>query len=168
MQELSEPDRLAVLPRHFKGDSYSQIGLHLGLSANAARMRAERALERLRGTSQARHRFLGGSTCGLPWQPMPQASPSVVAPNVVKAAMATLSLSAQATSVPIFHTAMALKSKLAVTGLLATAIVAPFVLQHRTIARLEDELCSDAIETGGGSVVGRRPSPRRRSASSRE
>ncbi len=49
MNELAERDRQAVLLRYFEGRSYGEIGDGLGLTENAARMRVERALEKLRG-----------------------------------------------------------------------------------------------------------------------
>ena len=48
MDELSRTDRIAVLLRFFKRKSLREVGLELGLTENAARMRVERALEKLR------------------------------------------------------------------------------------------------------------------------
>ncbi|MCC6821905.1 MAG: sigma-70 family RNA polymerase sigma factor [Verrucomicrobiota bacterium] len=48
MHELPEADREAILQRYFEGKPFLQIGAKLGLSENAARMRVERALEKLR------------------------------------------------------------------------------------------------------------------------
>lgn len=48
MHELNEEDRTVVVLRFFEGRSLKDIGLALGLSENAARMRVERSLERLR------------------------------------------------------------------------------------------------------------------------
>src|SRR5438552_8383486 len=48
MHELGERDRLAVLLRFFQDKSLKEVGLALGLSENAARMRVERALDKLR------------------------------------------------------------------------------------------------------------------------
>ncbi|MGV3773687.1 MAG: sigma-70 family RNA polymerase sigma factor [Verrucomicrobiales bacterium] len=48
MHELSTPDREAILLRYFEKLSYADVGRRLRLSENAARMRAERALEKLR------------------------------------------------------------------------------------------------------------------------
>ena len=49
MHTLSEPDRQAVLLRHFENRSYADIGACLGLSEDTARKRVERALEKLHG-----------------------------------------------------------------------------------------------------------------------
>src|SRR5262249_13932780 len=47
MQELKESDREALLLRFFERCSLAEVGRRLGLNENAARMRVERALERL-------------------------------------------------------------------------------------------------------------------------
>jgi RNA polymerase sigma factor (sigma-70 family) len=49
MHQLSEKDRLALLSRFFEGRELRQVGETLGTSENAARMRVQRALEKLRG-----------------------------------------------------------------------------------------------------------------------
>ena len=48
MHELNQTDRLAVLLRFFQNKTLREVGLELGLNENAARMRVERALEKLR------------------------------------------------------------------------------------------------------------------------
>src|SRR6185295_1004249 len=47
MHTLDEPDREAVLLRHFERRTFAEIGAKLGLTENAARMRVDRALEKL-------------------------------------------------------------------------------------------------------------------------
>lgn len=49
MHDLSEADREAVLLRYFERRPLAEVGAKLGVSENAARMRVERALERLQG-----------------------------------------------------------------------------------------------------------------------
>jgi len=46
--ELRESDREAILVRFFKGRAFTHLGEELGVSADAARMRVDRAVERLR------------------------------------------------------------------------------------------------------------------------
>src|SRR5437762_7752980 len=48
MLELNETDREAVLLRYFDNRPHAEIAGRLGLSENAARMRVDRALEKLR------------------------------------------------------------------------------------------------------------------------
>jgi RNA polymerase sigma factor (sigma-70 family) len=52
--ELTETDREAILLRFFEGRDYAGVGARLGLADNTARMRIERALDRLRGLLQRR------------------------------------------------------------------------------------------------------------------
>ncbi len=47
MHELSQEDRTAVVLRFFEGHSLREVGVSLGVSENAARMRVERSLEKL-------------------------------------------------------------------------------------------------------------------------
>ena len=48
MHDLGETDRTAVLLRHFEQRPLAEVGSKLGLSENAARMRVDRALDKLR------------------------------------------------------------------------------------------------------------------------
>lgn len=48
MHELKESDRAAILLRYFENQQFAEVGAKLGLNENAARMRVERALEKLR------------------------------------------------------------------------------------------------------------------------
>lgn len=54
MHELNDGDRDALLLRYFERKPLSEIGVRFGLSENAARMRVERALEKLRGALSKR------------------------------------------------------------------------------------------------------------------
>jgi RNA polymerase sigma factor (sigma-70 family) len=48
MHELAEKDRTALLLRFFEGKSLAEVGVATGLAENSARMRVDRALEKLR------------------------------------------------------------------------------------------------------------------------
>lgn len=48
LASLNERDREAILLRYFEGRDFAQVGARLALSDNAARMRVERAVEKLR------------------------------------------------------------------------------------------------------------------------
>ncbi len=48
MCELRDSDREAILVRFFKGRPFAEVGEELGVSTDAARMRVDRAVERLR------------------------------------------------------------------------------------------------------------------------
>ena len=63
IDELGERDRIAVLLRFFDRRTFSEIGSVLQLSEDAARMRVERALDRLRG--RLVHRGIRSSAAAL-------------------------------------------------------------------------------------------------------
>ena len=48
MHEMEEGDRAVIVLRFFEGKSFKEVGDAFGISENAARMRCERSLERLR------------------------------------------------------------------------------------------------------------------------
>jgi RNA polymerase sigma factor (sigma-70 family) len=49
LAELNEADREAILLRYLEGRDYTEVGARLALSDNAARMRTDRAVDKLRG-----------------------------------------------------------------------------------------------------------------------
>ena len=49
MHELKQSDREAILLRYFENRPFAELGAMFGLNENAARMRVERALEKLHG-----------------------------------------------------------------------------------------------------------------------
>jgi len=63
MDDLGEADREAVLLRFFRQQSFAEVGAKLMLSENAARMRVERALEKLR--NRLRQRGVASTTAAL-------------------------------------------------------------------------------------------------------
>lgn len=52
--ELSDPDRDALILRYFEKESYARVGAILAVSEDAARMRVDRALDRLRAALEKR------------------------------------------------------------------------------------------------------------------
>jgi RNA polymerase sigma factor (sigma-70 family) len=62
---LGEADRQAILLRYFAGHAYADIGQTLGLAENTARMRTERALEKLRRALARRSITSTASALGL-------------------------------------------------------------------------------------------------------
>lgn len=65
MHELPELDRVAVLQRYFEGKAFPQIGATLGVTENAARMRVERALDKLRVALEARGVVVSGTALAM-------------------------------------------------------------------------------------------------------
>lgn len=89
MHELKERDRDAVLLRYFEGRPFAEVGQKLGLSEDGARMRVDRALEKLRALLGERGI---ASTCAALGAALAQqavtAAPAGVAMNIAGTAMA--------------------------------------------------------------------------------
>lgn len=65
LAELGEADREAPLLRFFEGRDYAGVGARLGLGENAARMRVERAVEKLRAALDRRGVHSTGAALAL-------------------------------------------------------------------------------------------------------
>ena len=65
MDELGEREREAVLLRFFEGRAFAEIGATLRVSEDAARMRVERALEKLRAVLARRGVTSTGAALGV-------------------------------------------------------------------------------------------------------
>lgn len=90
LEKLKERDREVMLLRFFQGLTFAEVGEKLGLSENAARMRTERALDKLR--DHLGKRGLTSTTAALGLLLANQAfaqAPTGLATSVTAAALAT-------------------------------------------------------------------------------
>jgi len=122
IDELTEPDRAAVVLRFFERREFSEIGLALKVSADAARMRTERALEKLRVllalrgvTSTAA--ALGAVVANQPLMSAPAGIASALASAALAANGAGIGLATSLISIMTTKTA----SVAVITGVLALA-----------------------------------------------
>ncbi len=83
MHHLGEKDRAALLLRFFEGKSLVDVGAELGLAENAARMRVDRALEKLRISLARRGITSAAAALGTALS----AQPAVTAPTGLVAAL---------------------------------------------------------------------------------
>jgi RNA polymerase sigma factor (sigma-70 family) len=90
LNELSEPEREAVLLRIFQGRSFAEIAAPLRLSEDAARKRVDRALDRLRSSLARR----GITSTSAALAAALASSPVVAAPGGLAAAVASSALAA--------------------------------------------------------------------------
>ena len=116
MHELDDQDRHAVLLRYFQNKTLNEVGAELNLTENAARMRVDRALDKLRG-KLARH---GITTTAA-------ALAAVMAANAVQAAPAGLAATISAAAV-------AGSAVQASTLIVATKTIAMTTLQKTIVA----------------------------------
>jgi len=90
MLELRDSDREALLFRYFERRSLAEVGGKLGLSENAARMRVERALERLRQRLKRRGVTSSAAALALALAHQPAvAAPVGLAGSITAAALAS-------------------------------------------------------------------------------
>jgi RNA polymerase sigma factor (sigma-70 family) len=138
LQELGEMDRAAVLLRHVEQRPFSDIGVRLGMSENAARMRVDRALEKLR-TRLARRGIT--STSSVLVSTLAGASTSVAPPGLATAITSTV-LASGFTSPFTFTllTVMASSPVKIVIALIAVGMVGGVLIHQRnTTERLQSE-----------------------------
>jgi RNA polymerase sigma factor (sigma-70 family) len=140
--ELKEPDREALLLRYFRQCSFAELGRKLGVTDNAARMRVERALDKLRdgvvrrgmtSSVSALAVLLARQSVGL--------APDGLAASVVASSMAVVATATGPTTV--VAAVMSHAKPIAAGMLIAAGIVAPALIQHRQNARLTEQ--NDAL-----------------------
>ncbi|HEV2436567.1 MAG TPA: sigma-70 family RNA polymerase sigma factor [Verrucomicrobiae bacterium] len=133
IHELKETDREAILLRYFENRAFAEVGARLGLNENAARMRVERALEKLRAVFTRR----GIATA--------TALASVISANAVQTAPASLTAMLTTSSVAAVGTGttfLLLKFmtvthlKLALSALLLAGAATAIVVQHQKQTQL--------------------------------
>ena len=136
MHELKEADREAILLRYFENRPFAEIGGQLGLDENAARMRVERALEKLRGLLASR-----GVTTAAALASVISANAVQIAPAGLAATLTNTSLAAAGTGTTLtFLKIMTMtKLKLGLGALVAASMTTALVVQHRTQANLRGE-----------------------------
>jgi RNA polymerase sigma factor (sigma-70 family) len=139
MLELKDSDREALLLRYFERRSLADVGNKLGLSENAARMRVERALERLR------ERLLGrGVTSTATALAMVLTQQTVAAAPFGLAASvtaSTLGAASAAGSLSILNLITMINTKTILIGaVIAAGVSAPIIVQHQTNARLREQI----------------------------
>lgn len=94
MHELGEKDREAILLRYFESRPLAEVGATLGLAENSARMRVDRALEKLRARLAQR----GITSTAVALGAALATQTSVAAPTGLAVSTATLALAGAASS----------------------------------------------------------------------
>jgi RNA polymerase sigma factor (sigma-70 family) len=135
MHELKETDREAILLRYFENRSFAEVGAKLGLNENAARMRVERALEKLRVELLRR-----GVAATSALASVISANAVQLAPANLAAALTTTSIAAAGTGTLTFMKIMtAAKLKLAVSAIVVAGAATAIVIQQQTQNKLRAE-----------------------------
>ncbi len=135
MLQLKETDREAILLRYFENRPLAEVGAKLGLRDNAARMRVERALEKLRALLAKR----GIATTSALVATI-SANAVQVAPTAMAAALAATSITAAGTGTFTLLSIMnATKLKLGLSTLVIALATTALVTQHQAQNRLRAE-----------------------------
>jgi RNA polymerase sigma factor (sigma-70 family) len=139
MLELKEGDREVLLQRFFQRRSLEELGMELGLNSNAARMRVERALNRLRELLLRRGitSTAVGLTAVLTLQAV-SAAPTGLAAAITSATLTTAG-AATGSSILTFITMTNAKA-VTLGAALVVGAVTPIVLQHQTNVHLRRDL----------------------------
>jgi hypothetical protein len=135
MHQLSETDREAILLRYFENRQFAEVGAEVGLNENAARMRVERALEKLRGFLARR-----GATTATTLASTISANAVQLAPANLAATLTTASIAGAGTGTFTLLKIMTLtKLKLGLSALVIAGATTALVVQHQTQEKLRAE-----------------------------
>ena len=135
MHELKPADREAILLRYFENRQFAEVGAKLGLKENAARMRVERALEKLRTAFTKR-----GITTVATLAAVISAHAVQTAPTNLVASLTTTSVAAAGTGAITFLKIMtATKIKLALSAIFVATAATAIVTQHHGLEKLHEQ-----------------------------
>jgi len=135
MLQLKETDREAILLRYFENRPLAEVGAKLGLRENTARMRVERALEKLRALLAKR----GIATTSALVETISAHAVQVAPANMAAALAATSITAAGAETLTLLKIMTATKLKLALGTLVIAGATTALVVQHQAQYRLRAE-----------------------------
>jgi RNA polymerase sigma factor (sigma-70 family) len=151
--QLAVTDREAILLRFFEGRPFAEVGAHLRLTENTARMRVERALDKLR-----RRLMRSGVTSTTSALAVALASQGVVAAPaglgalVSGTALAGAAGAASATGAVMTFMSMS-KLQLGILGAVAAGGTTVFLIQAQTNAALAQEIAALHHENRAATAV---------------
>jgi RNA polymerase sigma factor (sigma-70 family) len=141
LNRLNRTDRDVLVLRFFERQPLRAVGLTQGISENAARMRVERALDKLR--LLLAKRGVTSTVAALAMLLANQAitaAPVGVAAGVTGAALAGAAVGVSGITSTLLHLMTLTKLKISIVGVLVAAgLTAPLILQQRQNTKLEHE-----------------------------
>jgi len=148
IKQLPPEDRDAILLRFFEGRAFNVIGERLRLTENAARMRVERSLDKLR--VELARRGIDSTSGALGTVLIAQAVTAAPAPLASTVTAAALTGTAATGAVASFLQLMAItKTQISVAGALLLGGGATISFQQKAQAALQNEIAS--LETQNGA-----------------
>lgn len=153
--ELSERDRDAVVARFFEGKTFSEIGAMLRLTEDAARMRVERALDKLRATLVRRGATSTSAALGLALaNQAATAAPAGVAASIAGTA---LTAAAQAGSLGLWAGFFIMTKTQTVAAAILGAGLASLAVLYRSNTDKNQELENLRRENAGRAAAPAKP-----------
>ncbi|HEX4264828.1 MAG TPA: sigma-70 family RNA polymerase sigma factor [Verrucomicrobiae bacterium] len=152
---LKETDREAVLLRFFENRAFAEVGAKLGMNENAARMRVERAVEKLRSLLARR-----GITTTVALAAVISANAVQVAPAGLTSGLITASLATAGTKAMTLAKILSMtKFQLALGTVVVGGIITALVMQHRTseTTRQENESLHHQVAQLQADAASNRP-----------
>jgi RNA polymerase sigma factor (sigma-70 family) len=142
LSELSETDREVILLRFFEGKNFAEVGSRLQQNENTARMRVERALDKLHALLNRRGVTSTTQALALALtQQAAAAAPAGLASMVTTLALTGAALGGAGAGATAAGTFMSItKLQIGLTGALAIAGASGIVLQEKSATRLRVEL----------------------------
>jgi RNA polymerase sigma factor (sigma-70 family) len=137
LAELPERDREAILLRFLQGAAYAEVGRHFALTENAARMRVDRALDKLRdGLARRGVTSTGAALAVALGTQAAMAAPAGLATTITGAAVAGTGGAAAG----VFTFMGLTKLQTGIAGAVVLAATGTFVAEESAQARLRREL----------------------------
>jgi len=139
MHGLHETDREAVLLRYFENRPYADVGAKLGLNENAARMRVDRALEKLRTVLARRAITTTSALAAVISANAVQVAPSSLAVTLTKSSLVA---AGAGTSFALSKLLTLSQLKVGMGAIVVAGVAAAMVVQHRSQQQLQNENAS--------------------------
>jgi len=164
LSELSEIDREAILLRYLQGCDFGQVGAKLSLSDNAARMRVDRAVDKLRAQLARRGvtSTAGALALALTGHAV-VAAPAGLAASVTGTALAGVAASGTVATLTFMSLS---KLKIGIAAAVVVAGTASYVVQEKTNATLRKELAD--VSPSAEELIRLRDTNRQLAESTRE
>jgi RNA polymerase sigma factor (sigma-70 family) len=135
MHQLSQSDREAILLRYFEQRPLNEVGKRLDLSENAARMRVERAVERLRFILIRAGVTSAAALTAVLGEQVVRAAPKSLAATVSRKALVSLKTTVAIGNAGVFTLLMSAKIKIVVGVLLVLLLLTPSIVRNATKQR---------------------------------
>jgi RNA polymerase sigma factor (sigma-70 family) len=156
LEELGGADREAIVLRYFEACEFSLVGTALGVSENAARMRVDRALEKLRAVLQRRGvAATGAALAGALAESSATVLPAQLAAGITSAALAQGGAMSAASGSSIIKILAMKKLSLVALGALALSVTAVFIVRNsfhdnpQTAAASANAKQTSPVQAGG-------------------